>query len=339
MSTPILTTKLYLPTPCPNLVPRPRLIKLLNSGLSRKVTLVSAPAGFGKSTLLGEWVRQGNFPNKVAWLSLDEGDNDPTRFLTYFVAALQTIDSDIGQSLLSMLQSPGPINSEVVLHTLINKITDFPAEVVFILDDYHVIEAPPIDAAFTYLIDYLPANLHLVIATRADPALPLAGLRGQGQLVELRTTDLRFTLDEVTTFLNQAMGLRLASDDIAALEARTEGWIVGLQLAALSMRGRADATDFIRSFTGSHHHILDYLVEEVLGQQSSDTQSFLMQTSILKRLTGPLCDAVCIYETDSTDKTDGRAMLERLAKANLFIVTNGAGTAIINCSPNCCRLA
>jgi LuxR family maltose regulon positive regulatory protein len=317
MTIPILTTKLYVPPPRSELVSRPRLIEQLHTGLSSRLVLLSAPAGFGKSTLLSEWVPSVESPLKVAWLSLDDGDNDLARFLAYLVAALQSIDSAIGEELATALQSPRALDIELGLTTLLNDIAASPTEAALILDDYHVIESQAVDRSLTFLIDHSPANLHLVIATRADPALPLARLRGQGQLTELRTADLRFTLDEVAVFLNQVMALKLAAEDIAVLEARTEGWIVGLQLAALSMRESKDVAAFIRSFSGSHHHILDYLVEEVLGQQSVETQNFLLQTSILERLTGPLCDSVCI---DEPGPSEGRATLERLAKANLFIV-------------------
>ena len=328
---PLLATKLYIPSPRSELVSRPRLIERLNTGLTHKLTLISAPAGFGKTTLLSEWIHCNGVgtgagrgavtaPLQVAWLSLDEGDNDLNRFLTYFVAALQTVESDVGHGPLAALQAPGAVNVELVLTTLLNEIASLPDRLILILDDYHVIESPPIDQALTFLLNHLPANMHLGLATRTDPPLPLSRLRGRGQMTELRTADLRFSPDEVGAFLNQAMGLGLSVDDVAALGTRTEGWIVGLQLAALSLQEREDATAFIRSFTGSHHHILDYLVEEVLRQQSASTRSFLLQTSILERMSGSLCDEVCSSETSDTDKSDGQAMLERLARSNLFIV-------------------
>jgi LuxR family maltose regulon positive regulatory protein len=317
MPTPLLTTKLYIPSHRPDLVPRPRLIEQLNTGLSRILTLISAPAGFGKSTLLSSWAAQIE-SSQVAWLSLDTGDNDLTRFLTYFIAALQTIDSNIGQKILTALQSPGTLNSEIILTTLLNEIVEFLYDFVLIIDDYHVIESKPIDQALTFLLDHQPANMHLVIATRIDPPLPLARLRASGQMTELRTAKLRFTNDEVTAYLNQVMGLGLSVDDIAALETRTEGWIVGLQLAALSLQEKEDVTGFIRSFTGSHHHVLDYLVEEVLGQQTPETQSFLLQTSILGRLSGPLCDAVFFGKTEI--EGNSQKVLENLDASNLFIV-------------------
>jgi LuxR family maltose regulon positive regulatory protein len=313
MSTPILATKLYIPAPRPKVVFRPRLIQRLNEGLHRKLTLISAPAGFGKTTLVSEWVAGCERPS--AWLSLDEGDNDPTRFLAYLVAALQTIAANIGKGVLGMLQSPQPPPAESILTALLNEITAMPDNLVLILDDYHVIDAKPIDHALTFLLEHLPPQMHLVIATREDPQLPLARLRVRDQLTELRVTDLRFTPSEAAEFLNQRMSLNLSAEDITALEVRTEGWIAGLQLAAISLQGHKDATSFIKSFTGSHHFVLDYLVEEVLQQQSESVQTFLLRTSILDRLCGPLCDAVLLDPSAS-----GQETLAYLEHANLFIV-------------------
>ena len=315
MPTPILTTKLYIPPPRANLVPRPRLVKHLNEGLSsgRKLTLISASAGFGKTTLVSEWV--AGFKRPVAWLSLDEGDNDPTRFLTYIVAALQTIAANIGAGVLRALQSPQPPPIESILTALLNEITTIPDHFILVLDDYHVIDSKPVDEALAFLLEHLPPQMHLVIATREDPHLPLARLRARGQLTELRAADLRFTPAEAAEFLNQVMGLNLSAEDITALENRTEGWIAGLQLAALSMQGHQDAASFIKSFTGSHHFVLDYLIEEVLEQQSESVQAFLLRTSILDRMCGPLCDAVLPAPSAS-----GQETLEYLEHTNLFIV-------------------
>ncbi|MCH8339020.1 MAG: tetratricopeptide repeat protein, partial [Chloroflexi bacterium] len=307
----ILTTKLYMPPVRSQVVSRPRLIDRLTEGLTRKLILISAPAGFGKTTLLGEWVGHSELP--VAWVSLDESDNDPQRFLTYVVAALQTIDTDMGAGALSLLESPQPRPAELILTSLINEVAETAQDFILVLDDYHVIDAKPVDNALTFLLDHLPPQMHLVIASRADPPLPLAHLRGRGELTELRAADLRFTPDEAATFLNQVMGLGLSAEEVTALETRTEGWIVGLQMAALSMQGRADTASFIQAFTGSHHFIIDYLVEEVLQRQPERVRSFLLQTSILDRLSGPLCDAV-------TGQEDGRAMLEGLERGNLFVV-------------------
>ena len=290
MSTPILATKLYVPPPRPHAVLRPRLTERLNEGLHRKLTLISAPAGFGKTTLLGEWV--AGCERLAAWLSLDEADSDPTRFLAYLVAALQTIAPNIGEGVLGALQSPQPPPTESILTALLNEITTIPDDFVLVLDDYHVIDARAVDDALAFLLEHLPPRMHLVIATREDPQLPLARLRARGQLTELRAADLRFTPSEAAEFLKGVMGLDLSAEDIAALEDRTEGWIAGLQLAALSMRGREDVAGFIRAFAGDNRYIVDYLVEEVLQRQPERVRSFLLQTSILDRLSGPLCDAV-----------------------------------------------
>jgi len=313
MPTPILATKLYIPRLRPNVVSRPRLIERLNAGLHRKLTLIAAPAGFGKTTLVSEWLAGCERP--AAWLSLDEGENDPTRFLMYLVAALQTLAATIGEGVLGVLQSPQPPPPEAMLTALLNDITTIPDNFILILDDYHVLDAKPVDHALTFLLEHLPPHLHLVIATREDPQLPLARLRAGGHLTEVRAVDLRFTPSEAAEFLTQVMGLTLSAEDIAALERRTEGWIAGLQLAALSMQGQQDAAGFITSFTGSHHFVLDYLVEEVLGQQSERVQTFLLRTSILDRLCGPLCDAVLMDPT-----AIGQATLEYLERANLFLV-------------------
>jgi LuxR family maltose regulon positive regulatory protein len=315
MSAPILATKLYIPPPRSKIVLRPCLIERLNEGLSSgcKLTLISASAGFGKTTLVSEWVAGCKRP--VAWLSLDEGDNDPTRFLTYLVSSLQTIVENIGEGVLGVLQSPQPPPTESILTALINEITNIPDNFILVLDDYHIIDSKQVDNALTFLLEHLPSQMHLVITTREDPHLPR--LRVRTQLTELRAADLRFTPSEAAEFLNQVMGLNLSAEDIASLENRTEGWIASLQLAALSMQGYAsrDAASFIKSFTGSHHFVLDYLVEEVLGQQSEGIQTFLLSTSILDRLCGPLCDAVLDSPSASGQKT-----LEYLEHANLFIV-------------------
>ncbi|HLX57356.1 MAG TPA: AAA family ATPase, partial [Ktedonobacteraceae bacterium] len=311
MPTPILATKLYLPRLRPNVVSRPRLIERLNEGLHRKLTLIAAPAGFGKTTLLSAWVEGIERP--TAWLSLDAGENDPILFLTYLVAALQTIAPTIGEGVLGVLQSSPPPPTEAILVALLNEITRLPDHFVLVLDDYHVIDARPVDVALTYLVEHLPPQMHLVIATREDPQLPLARLRAQGQLTELRATDLRFTAFEAAGFLTQVMGLNLSAADIAALEDRTEGWIAGLQLAALSMQSHQDVPEFIRAFAGDHRYIVDYLVEEVLQRQPEPVRRFLLQTSILDRLHGPLCDAV-------TGQEEGNARLEALERGNFFVV-------------------
>ena len=315
MAVSILATKLYIPSARSKLVARPHLIARLNKGLDRpsSVSLISAPAGFGKTTLVGEWAAGCNQP--VAWLSLDEGDRDPARFLMYLVAALQTIRADLGDGIRELLQSPQPPPIESILTDLLNQISTLPQNFLLVLDDYHVIDSTAIDHALAFLLDHQPLQMHLVIATREDPDLPLARLRAKGQLTELRAADLRFTPSEAAEFLNQVMGLKLSFGNIAALETRTEGWIAGLQLAALSMQGYQDTASFIESFTGSHRFVMDYLVEEVLHQQPERVQTFLLRTSILNRLCGALCDAVLLDSSIS-----GQETLEYLERANLFMI-------------------
>ena len=320
MTTSLLATKLYVPPNRRELVPRPHLLEQLNRGLGRKLTLISAPAGFGKTTLVGEWVddlrADAAEGDNVAWLSLDEGDSDPVRFLTYFVAALSGVegtDATIGQGALGMLQSPQPHPPNDVLTSLLNEIASVQGRILLVLDDYHLIESSAVDDALAFFVEHQPDSVHLVIATREDPRLPLARLRARDQLTELRAADLRFSCPEASGFLNQMMGLSLSEEDVAALEARTEGWIAGLQLAALSMQGHEDAASFVRSFTGSHRHVTDYLLQEVLSRQSEKLQMFLLLTAILDRLTGSLCDAV-------TGQDDGQETIETLERANLFIV-------------------
>jgi LuxR family maltose regulon positive regulatory protein len=311
---PLLATKLYIPKWRPGLVSRPSLIERLDQGVERKLTLVSAPAGFGKTTLLAEWLAATRARERpAAWVSLDQSDNDPALFWTYVITALQTMRSGVGVSALSLLRSPQPPPIESVLTTLINEITAIEDDFALILDDLHVIDAQPIHGGIAFLLDHLPPQMHLVIASRADPPLPLARLRGRGESTELRAADLQFTPAEAAAFLNEVMGLDLAAGEVAALETRTEGWIAALQLAALSLRGRADVPEFIRTFAGDDRYIVDYLVEEVLQRQSDRVRSFLLATSMLDQLSGPLCDAV-------TGRDDGNAVLDALERGNLFVV-------------------
>lgn len=310
----LLETKLYAPRWRHGQVSRPRLVERLDQGTARKLTLVSAPAGFGKSTLLAEWLAAdpaGGRP--AAWVSLDESDNDPARFWTYVVTALRRIRPQVGEGALAALRSPQPPPIESILTTVINEISAIDDDVTLILDDLHAIESRPVHGAIAFLLDHLPPRMHLVVASRSDPPLPLTRLRARGELTELRAADLRFTPDEAAAFLDQVMGLTLSADDVSALEARTEGWIAGLQLAALSMRGRADVSGFIASFAGDDRYIVDFLVEEVLHRQPERVRSFLLQTSILDRLSAPLCDAV-------TGRDDGAEMLGALERRNLFVV-------------------
>jgi LuxR family maltose regulon positive regulatory protein len=278
-----------------------------------KLTLISAPAGFGKTTLGSEWIASCGRP--AAWLSLDEGDNDPARFITYLVKALQTIQAEIGEGLLAALQSPEPLQIETILTTLLNEISTVPENFLLVLDDYHSIDSQPVDQSLAFLIEHQPPQMHLLIATREDPDLPLARLRARGQCTELRAADLRFTPAEAAEYLNQVAGLDLSAENIAALETRTEGWIAGLQLAAISMQGHKDTTGFIQSFTGSHRFVMDYLLEEVLHQQPERFQAFLLRTSVLDRMCGPLCNAILLDPS-----IPGQATLEYLERANLFIV-------------------
>ncbi len=314
MASPLLDTKLYVPRLRRGLVARPRLSERLDGGAESKLTLISAPAGFGKTTLLAEWLAA--IPagaRSTGWLSLDPGDNQPATFWTYLIAALQTTAPGLGTGALSLLQSPQPPPIEAVLAMLLNDLAAVPGDIVLVLNDYHVIDAPDITDGMVFLLEHLPPQVHLVIATRADPALPLARLRAQGELVEIRAADLRFTPEEAATYLNEVMGLDLGAKDVAALEGRTEGWIAALQLAALSMQGRDDVAGFIAGFSGDDRYIVDYLVEEVLHRQPEAVRSFLLETSILGPLSGPLCDAV-------TGHDGGKAMLESLDRGNLFLV-------------------
>ena len=325
MASSLLNTRLHVPQPRPVTVTRRRLIDRLNAGLwwqdrfTRKLTLISAPAGFGKTTLLTAWAAEARQP--VAWLSLNEADNGPSHFLTYLVAALRTARRDVGEGLLGALQSPQAPSAESILSALINEIgvdRDFGARppgpgIILVLDDYHLIEAQPVHTAVDFLIDHLPPELHVVIATRVDPPLPLARLRARGQLLELRQADLRFTHEEVRAFLRQVAGLTLSPEDVDALANRTEGWIAGLQMAALSMQGRDDLAGFVRAFTGSHRFVIDYLAEEVLSRQEEDTRAFLFQTAILDQMSNSLCNAV-------TGREDSQPLLEMLERDNLFVV-------------------
>lgn len=312
----LLTTKLFIPKARPDLISRPRLIEQLNKGLHRKLTLISAPAGFGKTMLVSDWIT--NCKRPVAWLSLDRGDSDPRRFLGYLVAALQTVSTEVGEGVLGMLQSSQPPPTESILTALLNEIATVPDNFVLILDDYHVVDAKSVDHALAFLFEHLPPQMHVIITTREDPSLSLARFRAQGELTEIRVADLRFTLSEATRFLNHVMSLNLSEEDIAALDARTEGWITGLQLAALALQGislqeRVDASRFIQSFTGSNRFVLDYLVEEVLQGQPEVIRRFLLQTSILERLNASLCEAV-------SEQTNSRSILESLERGNLFVV-------------------
>ena len=313
MAGPLLETKLHVPRWRRSLVARPRLSERLSRGAESALTLVSAPAGFGKTTLLAEWLAVAAADGgSVAWLSLDQRDNDPALFWTYVVAALNAGVPGGGAGALSPLQPPQPPN-EAGLVALINDLDAISNDVVLVLDDYHVIDARDVQDGMAFLLEHLPPQIHLVIASRTDPPLPLARLRGRGELAEIRAADLRFTPGEAAAYLNDVMGLVLTAADVAALEGRTEGWIAALQLAALSMQGREDTAAFIDGFAGDDRYIVDFLAEEVLQRQPGHVQQFLLQTSILDRLSGPLCDAV-------TGQDGGKAKLTALERGNLFLV-------------------
>ncbi len=317
MTAPLVTTKFCLPILRKDRILRGRLIERLEAGLwqgdgfVRRLTLVSAPAGFGKTTLVSEWLHRSK--HAAAWLALDETDNDPVRFLAYVIAALRQIQPDFARATEAILQLPQPPPAEAMLGSLVNELSAVPRSFILALDDYHLIHTPAIHQQLAFLLDHQPANMHVVVLTREDPLLPIARLRARGQLLELRQDDLRFTADETADFLQRGIGRSLGSEQIAALEHRTEGWIAGLQLAVISMQGHSDISDFIQAFTGSSRFILDYLLEEVFDGQPPEAQDFLLKTSILDRLSGPLCNAI-------TNRTDSQEWLERLEQANLFIV-------------------
>ena len=312
MSVSLLATKLHIPHARANGVPRPRLTEKLLTAVQRpgSFVLLSGPAGFGKTTLLGEFVTELQHP--VAWMSVDQGDNDPIRFWTYLITACQTIQRGIGESGLALLQSPQPVPDETIPTILINDLVKLKNDLVLVLDDYHEIHNPSIHTALSFLLDHLPEKLHLVFSTRVDPPWPLARFRARNQLIEIRAVDLRFTTEETAAFLNQVMSLNLSAENVSALEARTEGWIASLQLAAISMKGRSDVAEFIKAFTGSHSYVAEYLIEEVLEHQSEEVKTFLLQTSILARLNASLCDAV-------NGHSESQTMLKDLYQANLFV--------------------
>jgi LuxR family maltose regulon positive regulatory protein len=324
MSSPLLTTKLHIPAPRLDWVSRPHLVERLDEARqARRLVLLSAPAGYGKTALLSEWIHQSGI--RSAWVSLDEGDNDVARFLAYLVAALQTVEPQIGEVWSDVLCAPQLPAADEILTLLLNDVAEIRDHVVLVLDDYHAITARPVHNALAFLLDHLPLRtspgpqggqcqgMLLAIATRVDPPLPVSRLRGSAQLVELRAADLRFTRSEIALFFDHVVPGNLGEAEIATLASRTEGWIAGLQMVALSMPGETDVAGFVRSLSGTHRHIADYLADEVLGQRSPDLQNFLLDTSILDRLTGPLCDAV-------TGGCGGQAILEKLDRDNLFLV-------------------
>jgi LuxR family maltose regulon positive regulatory protein len=312
----LLRTKLFIPLIRPKQIARPRLSSLLEGSLDRALILVSAPAGYGKTTLVSSWLKDKQIPS--AWLSLDDNDNDPVRFIQYLFAALKPFAQNTENDLPGMLQGSQPVQFENVIALQANELASFSDPFVLILDDFHVIHSEAVIKIILLLLDHLPPRMHLVILTRVDPPLPLSRLRARNQLLDIRADQLRFTQDEMAAFLNDAMGLTLSAGDLSAMGARTEGWIAGLQLAALSMQGCKDIHGFVTAFAGSHHYVMDYLVEEVLKRQPKNYSSFLLQTSILDRFCGPLCQAV--VETDGPGAVDGQMMLESLEDMNLFVI-------------------
>jgi LuxR family maltose regulon positive regulatory protein len=307
----LLATKLHLPRPRGGFLARQRLLDQLAQGAARELTLVCAPAGFGKTSLLGDWARRSEAP--VAWLSLDDGDNDPARFWRYLAAALDQVCQGVGEQVAGLLRGPPPASLEAVVTVVANQLAALGDRVALVLDDYHLIQAPAVHDSLVLLLERLPEQLRLLLASRADPPLGLARLRARGQLAELRERDLRFTPQETAVLLGEVMGLELPAASQAVLAARTEGWVAGLQLAGLSLQGHADPAAFVATFSGSHRYVLDYLTQEVLARQPEPLVGFLLETSALERLSGPLCDAV-------TGRTDSQQLLEAIERANLFLV-------------------
>lgn len=328
MLTPIIATKFYIPAPRPKAVLRQRLTERLNKGLYRKLTLISAPAGYGKTTLVCEWLADCGRP--AAWLSLEQGDNELTRFLTCMISSLQTIEKNIGEGVLSVLQSPQPPPTKSILTALLNELAAIPAPFILVLDDYHAASSKGVNEAVSFLLDHLPKQMHLMIMTREEPSISLPRLRVRDQLTELRVADMRFTLTEAEAFFNRAMDLNLSIDNIAGFQTRTEGWVAGLHLAAISIQEDHDADLLLRSFTGNHHFVLDYLAEEVLHRQPEAVQDFLLRTSLLDRLCGSLCDNLML-----NPEVSGQRILIDLDRKNLFIIPlirNDVGIVITICS-------
>ncbi len=309
----LLATKLFVPPVRPGLVFRPRLLDKLNAVLGSALTLVSAPAGFGKTTLISEWVNSRHPPLPTAWLSLEESENDPARFWEYFVAALRTVRPNVGEATLRQLHSLQPVPIESALAPLVNDLAVIVEDLVMVLDDYHFIESAPVNRGVSFFLDHMPPRMHLIIATRVDPPLPLARLRGKGVLCEIGADDLRFTFEEAAVLLRTPLGPELSPGDLRAINARAEGWAVGLKMAGLSLGKRRDVKESVAAFAGSQRYVMDYLMDEVLRQQSAEIRSFLLMTSILGRLCAPLCAAV-------TGRDDSQELLEELERSHLFVV-------------------
>ena len=307
----MLLTKLHIPPAGNNIVHRSELFEKLNTGLSRKLILISAPAGFGKTTVVSDWINQNKIP--TAWFSLDNGDNDPVDFLSYIISGIQSIHTEFGQSALKLLNSPNKPSVESIASLLINEILNINQNFLLVLDDFHLIKSNEVLKLVTYLLEHIPGNIHIVILTRSDPALSVSRLRSQHQLVELRSSDLSFSANDISILFNKKLKLGLSIDDVYSLETKTEGWIAGLQLTALSMQGREDISEFIQDLKGDNRYIMDYLMEEVLKIQTDDIKEFLLQTSILEQMSAPLCNAVL-------NRNDSQLILETLEKNNMFVI-------------------
>ena len=312
MESPLITTKFLIPPPRQRLVSRPVLLDCISRGISGKFTLISASSGYGKTTLMSEWCKSRGQEFPIAWISLDKGDNDPVRFLSYLLAALQTVQDGLGQDTGATIQGAQNPSDESILSVLVNELSSVSQDFVLVLEDYHVIELREIHHMMVFLLEHIPPQIHLVILTRLDPPFPLARLRARGELLEIRAKDLRFSLEDADTLLRDMVGLHLSEENVQILLDRTEGWITGLQLVALSIQGIENPSELIATFGGGHEYIVDYLIEEVLERQPDNLKMFLLQTSILNRLNGSLCDAI-------TGQSDCEATLEHLVISNLFV--------------------
>ena len=316
MESPLIATKIIVPSPRQRLVSRSVLLDRVSAGLTGKFTLVSAASGYGKTTLMTEWLSERGKDFPVAWVSLDEGDNDLTLFLSYLIAALQNVQDGLGEDTNAVMRDAQNSNDSAILSVLINELSTVPNDFALVLEDYHVIDLGEIHRTLVFLLEHMPPQMHLVILTRSDPPFPLGRMRARSEMVEVRARDLRFSYGDATTFLNYFFGPGLPDESIQTLVDRTEGWITGLQLAALSIQGRENPSEKISAFGSGHDYIVDYLIEEVLERQPDNLKMFLLQTSILSRLNGPLCNAL-------TGQADGEATLEHLEKVNLFITPLG----------------
>jgi len=307
----MLLTKLHIPSAGQNIVHRTALFEKLDTGLHRKLILVSAPAGYGKTTLLSDWLNQGKIPS--AWLSLDNGDNDPAVLLSYVISGIQNIHHDFGQAILRLLNSPNSPSFESIASLLINELLGINQNLLLVLDDFHLIRSVEVLRLVTFFLEHIPPNIHIVILTRSDPDLSVSRLRSQNQLVELRAADLSFTAADISALFNRKLRLGLSERDVLSLEEKTEGWIAGLQLAAISMQGREDLSDFVRDLSGDNRYIMDYLIEEVLKIRTDDIKEFLLQTSLLEQMSAPLCNAVL-------NRNDSQFIIETLERDNMFVI-------------------